>query len=71
MTHEPHSHDDPHATIDTPGAKHDPVCDHWVVPEKAHGTTTHRGVTVHFCSLACKRAFDKAPERFLPRYQAR
>lgn len=69
MSH--HDHDDPHATRDTPGATHDPVCDHWVVPELAHGTATYQGVTIHFCSAGCQRAFEKTPERFFARYQAR
>ena len=64
-----HAHDDPHATRDTPGATHDPVCDHWVLPQKAHGSSTVDGATVHFCSAGCKRAFDKAPARFLARLQ--
>lgn len=72
MSHHPqhihhHEHDDPHATMDTPGATHDPVCNHWVVPERAHGSTTLRGTTVFFCSSACKRAFDKTPDKFLAR----
>lgn len=70
----PHHHeddDDPHATMDTPGATHDPVCGHWVVPAKAHGSTTHEGTTIHFCSAACHRAFEKTPERFFPRYERR
>lgn len=71
MTHHAHHHDDPHATIDTPGATHDPVCDHWVIPEKAPGSGTYEGVTIHFCSLGCQRAFEKTPERFFPRYRAR
>jgi YHS domain-containing protein len=73
MTHHGHHDhdDDPHATIDTPGATHDPVCNHWVIPEKAHGSSTYQGVTIHFCGAGCKRAFDKTPERFFPRYQAR
>lgn len=69
MTH--HHHADPHATKDTPGATHDPVCGHWVVPELAHGTTVHGTDTIHFCSTACKRAFDATPERFIGRYQRR
>lgn len=71
MTRHEQHHDDPHATRDTPGATHDPVCNHWVIPRLAHGTTTHQGVTIHFCSDACKRAFDSTPERFFPRHQRR
>lgn len=70
MSHH-HSHDDPHATEDTPGATHDPVCNHWVVPEKAHGRSTLDGITVHFCSAGCKKAFDASPQRFLPRLKRR
>lgn len=69
MSHTTHHHDDPHATRDTPGATHDPVCNHWVIPALAAGSTTHEGVTIHFCSAACKRAFDKTPERFFGRFQ--
>lgn len=71
MTHpmQNHPHDDPHATPDTPGAVHDPVCGHWIVPDMAHGKSTIDGKTIHFCSTNCKRAFDAAPARFLPRLQ--
>ena len=69
MSHSAHDHDDPHATEGTPGATHDPVCDHWVVPAKAHGTVVHRGETIHFCSARCERAFGKDPERYFPRYR--
>lgn len=69
MTHHANPHDDPHATRDTPGATHDPVCNHWVLPEKAHGLSTHDGLTIHFCSANCKRAFDKQPEQFFVRHQ--
>lgn len=72
QAHHAHTHDDdPHSTMDTPGTTHDPVCGHWVVSEKAHGATHYRGITLHFCSASCKRAFDATPERFFPRYQAR
>lgn len=76
MSHHPHhqahhEHEDAHATIDTPGATHDPVCNHWVIPEKAHGTTVVKGTTVHFCSAACKRAFDKDPAKFLARLRTK
>lgn len=64
-----HDHDDPHATRETPGATHDPVCDHWVIPHKAHGSSTVGDTTVHFCSEGCKRAFDKDPQRFLARFK--
>jgi P-type Cu+ transporter len=64
-----HQHVDPHATRHTPGATHDPVCNHWVVPEHAYGSSVHQGTTIHFCSPGCKRAFESAPGRFFARHQ--
>lgn len=71
MPHTHHDHDDPHATPQTPGATHDPVCNHWVIPAKAHGVSTYAGRTVHFCSAGCKRAFDKDPAKFLAKLKTR
>lgn len=75
MSHDPHhqghhEHEDAHATMGTPGATHDPVCDHWVIPAKAHGTSVVKGKTVHFCSAGCKRAFDKDPAKYLPKLKS-
>ncbi len=64
-----HDHIDPHASRDTPGATHDPVCNHWVIPEHAYGASLYRGATINFCSRGCKLAFDGNPARFMPRYQ--
>lgn len=49
----------------------DPVCG-MVVDEKKAATASeikmtseYKGKVYYFCSLGCKRAFDKEPERYL------
>jgi Cu+-exporting ATPase len=34
-------------------------------PATAAGTSEHNGQTYYFCSLGCKKAFDKDPEKYL------
>jgi YHS domain-containing protein len=43
----------------------DPVCDMDVAPETAAGTSEYNGQTYYFCSLGCKKSFDKEPEKYL------
>lgn len=43
----------------------DPVCDMDVTPDTAAGTSEYRGQTYYFCSLGCKKDFDKDPEKYL------
>ena len=43
----------------------DPVCDMDVTPETAAGTSEYQGQTYYFCSMGCKRSFDKEPEKYL------
>lgn len=43
----------------------DPVCDMDVTPETAAGTSEYNGQTHYFCSLGCKKSFDKNPEKYL------
>ncbi len=43
----------------------DPVCDMDVDETKAAGSSTHEGVTYHFCSVPCKEQFDQDPEKYL------
>lgn len=43
----------------------DPVCDMDVTPETAAGKSEYKGQTYYFCSLGCKRSFDKEPEKYL------
>jgi len=50
----------------------DPVCDMMVDIATAKLTSSYRGETVYFCAVACKRAFDRDPERYLdqsPKHQ--
>lgn len=42
----------------------DPVCGMDVNPETAAGKSEYQGQTYYFCSLGCKRSFDKEPERY-------
>ena len=43
----------------------DPVCRMLVGRGKAHSHVTEGGLEYTFCSAACRRAFDEAPERYL------
>ncbi len=42
----------------------DPVCDMDVDPETAAGKSEYKGKMHYFCSLGCKRAFDKEPWKY-------
>ena len=43
----------------------DPVCGMTVEVAKTKLTSDYKGKTIYFCAPGCKRAFDKAPERYL------
>ena len=44
----------------------DPVC-HMEIDEKsAPANYEYKGKTYYFCAIACKRAFEKDPEKYLP-----
>ena len=43
----------------------DPVCDMDVAPETAAGKSEYKGQTYYFCSLGCKKSFDKEPEKYI------
>jgi YHS domain-containing protein len=43
----------------------DPVCDMDVDPKTAAGKSEYQGQTYYFCSLGCKRDFDKDPEKYV------
>jgi Cu+-exporting ATPase len=34
-------------------------------PATAAGTSEYKGQTYYFCSLGCKKSFDKEPEKYL------
>lgn len=42
----------------------DPVCGMQLNEATAPAKSEHRGKTYYFCSLACKTAFDKNPEKY-------
>lgn len=43
----------------------DPVCDMAIATENAAGTSTYKGETIYFCSIQCKKRFDKDPASFI------
>jgi Cu+-exporting ATPase len=43
----------------------DPVCGMEVDPATAAGESEYQGTTYYFCSLGCKRQFDKDPQVFV------
>lgn len=44
---------------------HDPICHMDIDPATAAGTSKYKGQTYYFCSLGCKKSFDKEPEKYL------
>ena len=42
----------------------DPVCGMEVEAAKAFGASNRNGVTLYFCSEACKKAFDAEPAKY-------
>jgi YHS domain-containing protein len=42
----------------------DPVCGMEIDPKNAAGKSVHQGQTYYFCSLGCKKAFDKEPAKY-------
>jgi YHS domain-containing protein len=43
----------------------DPVCGMEVDPATAAGSSEYDGTTYYFCSVGCKRQFDKDPQFFV------
>jgi Cu+-exporting ATPase len=43
----------------------DPVCGMDIDPATAAGKSEYKGQTYYFCSLGCKKSFDKEPEKYL------
>ena len=48
---------------------HDPVCGMDIDPATAAGKSEYKGQTYYFCSLGCKKSFDKDPEKYLGKGQ--
>ena len=42
----------------------DPVCGMEIDPKTAAGKSEYKGQTYYFCSLGCKKAFDKEPQKY-------
>jgi Cu+-exporting ATPase len=43
----------------------DPVCGMEIDPATAAGASEYQGTTYYFCSVGCKRQFDKDPQVFV------
>lgn len=43
----------------------DPVCGMDVDLKTAAGSSEYQGQTYYFCSLGCKKAFDKEPQKYV------
>jgi len=46
----------------------DPVCQMEVEERSAAAQSTYQGKTYYFCAPGCREAFDKDPERYLPKH---
>ena len=42
----------------------DLVCEMEIDPKTAAGKSEYLGKTYYFCSLGCKKAFDKEPQKY-------
>lgn len=42
----------------------DPVCGMQIDPQQAAGTSEYQGQTYYFCSMGCKRQFEKNPQQY-------
>jgi YHS domain-containing protein len=43
----------------------DPVCGMDVDPKTAAGQSEYQGQTYYFCSIGCKKSFDKEPQKYV------
>ena len=44
---------------------HDLVCHMDIDPATTAGKSEYKGQTYYFCSLGCKKSFDKEPEKYV------
>ena len=56
-THETHDTQAPQAT--------DPICGMQVDPATAAGSSEYQGTSYYFCSMGCKRQFERDPQRYV------
>ena len=47
----------------------DPVCGMEIDPATAAGSSEYNGQTYYFCSMGCKKSFDKEPEKSIGQTQ--
>ena len=45
----------------------DPICGMEIVERTAPEKSEYKGTTYYFCSPACKKAFEKNPEKYAPK----
>ena len=45
----------------------DPVCKMKVDEARPAATSEYKGKKYYFCAAACKHAFDRNPEKYLPK----
>jgi YHS domain-containing protein len=43
----------------------DPVCGAKLRPGEEVASTTYAGQTYHFCSVECRKAFERDPKRYV------
>ena len=48
----------------------DPVCGMEVDEKAAAGKSEYQGQTYYFCSVGCKKTFDKEPQKYIGKVQA-
>lgn len=48
----------------------DPVCGMEVDEKTAAAKSEYQGQTYYFCSVGCKKAFDKEPQKYVGKAQA-
>jgi YHS domain-containing protein len=48
----------------------DPVCGMEIDPKTAAGQSEYQGQTYFFCSMGCKKDFDKEPEKYIGKPKA-
>ena len=48
---------------------YDPVCGMDIDPATAAGKSEYEAQTYYFCSLGCKKSFDRDPEKYLGKEQ--
>ncbi len=48
----------------------DPVCGMQIDPKTAAGKSEYQGQTYYFCSVGCKKSFDKEPQKYIAKAES-